>query len=137
MTRRIDELNALEEAEAEQVSGASILSLETDQPVAKLLGALAWVHKRRTDPKLKYGDYLKSARTKDNVAYLFRDSDDLDDDEQPDVALEPDPEARVLDDDGTPTEPFRAEAAPSGEAETPGGVDDAESAVLSLDRDSA
>lgn len=134
MSRRIDELNALEEAEAEQVSGASILALETDQPVAKLLAALAWVHKRRTEPKLKYSDYLRSARTRANVSYLFGDDED-DDDEAP--VVEADPSARVLDDEGVPTEPFRPEAASGGAEEPPSGVADAEGAVLSLDRDSA
>lgn len=132
-TRRIDELNALEEAEAEQVAGSSILALETEQPVAKLLAALAWVHKRRTAPNLKYTDYLKSARTRENVAYLFGDDDDHDEGE----AVEADPSARVLDDEGVPTEPFREEGASSGEAEAPDGLVDAEGAVLSLDRDSA
>jgi len=140
----MDELNALEEAEAEQLSGVSIFALETDEPKAKLLAALAFIHKRRSDPKLKYGEYLKSARTKDNMTYLFTDPDEVDEDESEedqdvDVSGGPHPDAedRALDDAGEPTEPFREAVGPGGGAEAPGDVADAEGAVLSLDRDTA
>lgn len=148
MTKRMDELNSLEEAEAEKVSGTSILAMENDQPVAKLLAALAWVHKRRTDPKLTYVEYLKSARTKDNVQYLFRnddedqgDEDQGDEDEEPSPAVDggPHPDAvdRVLDDEGVPTDPFPETSSPLGSGEAPEGPDDAEGSVLPLQRGSA
>lgn len=146
MTRRMDELNALEEAEAENLAGCSILALERDEPVAKLLAALAWVHKRRTDTKLTYREYVKSARTKDNVQYLlehFDGEEDEDDDNQgaADVDVSggphPDAEDRVLDDDGEPTDPFRSEGDPSGEADAPDAVAETEGSVLPLERSNA
>lgn len=141
MARRMDELNALEEAEAEQVSGTSILNLERDEaPVAKLIAALAWVHKRRENPKLKYGDHLKAARTKDNVEYMFHDDEDDEDEagETADVDVSggphPDAEDRALDDAGVPTDTFREASAPDGAPDAPDGLADAEGSVLSLDR---
>lgn len=143
MTMRRDELNALEEAEAEQRAGCSILAIDRDEPVARLFAALAWVHKRRTEPKLTFEDHLKAGRTKDNIAYLFGSDDEEADepDDEPDDAVSdgPHPDAvdRALDDEGVPTDPFPEAAAPSGADGATESVADAEGQVLSLDRDSA
>ena len=112
MARPLDELNALEESQAEEASGCSIFSLEEDGPKAKLYAALAWVHKRRADPKLKFTDHLKASKTLDNITYLLHDpvaGEDADD-------------------------PFRGDGDEAAGAD-PGETADAEGPVLSGDGD--
>lgn len=126
--RRIDELNALEEAEAEKLSGIPITNLEEeDRAKVALLGALALMHKRRTDPKLKYTEYMSSVRTKDIASYLFGSDEE-------DAAAA----AESVDDQGDQglpdvVDPFRGEAETGGAGEERSDPADAESAVLSGD----
>lgn len=125
MTRRLDELNALEEAEAEKVSGIPITNLEEEErPKVALLGALAWVHAKRTDPKLKYTDYMTSRRTRDIANYLFGSDEE-------DAAAE----AEKADGDlAAVVDPFPSEVAAVGVAEVGAVEAHAEGAVLSGDR---
>lgn len=122
-TKRVDELNALEESKAEELSGVSIMALETAEPKAKLLAALAYVHRKRTAPDLKWGDYLKAEGTKANVAYLFgSEAEDLED--------------AALDDGGEDdADPFPEGGGEDGAPETGGAPGDAEGSVLSRDGD--
>lgn len=77
MTRRLDELNALEEAEAERVSGRPITDLEDeDAPKVKIFAGLAFVHRRRTEPKLTFNEFMKNGRMREFVNYVLGDSED-------------------------------------------------------------
>lgn len=124
MTKPLDELNALEEAEAEELSGTPYLALQDKTAgKSKLFAALAFVHKRRSDPTLKFRDYAKTCGTLQNIDYLFDDPDEA---EQVDDADELE--------DGE-SDPF-PEGAPSEGAGAAGDEPaDAEGAVLSGDGD--
>lgn len=135
-TKRIDELNALEEAEAEEKSGVSITALELpNAPKAKILAALAWVHMKRTDPRLKFTDYATTHGTKDVAAYLFS-SEAADAEEAAAAAAQDalDEQVDGLEVDEDARDPFPEEAPDSGAEEGPGSMDDAESAVHAGDR---
>lgn len=129
-TKRIDELNALEEGEAEVVAGVSITALETDEPKAKLIAALAWVHRKRTEPKLKFTEYASTHNTKDNAAYLFSTEAEDAEDAAAAAAAAGDDAAEVEDDD-----PFPEGGREVGTAEGSGEVAAAEGPVLSRDGD--
>lgn len=76
MASKLSDLTALEESDAEQACGISILILEDRKaPKTALMGALAWVHRRREEPNLTYRDYMKSVKVRDIYGYLFGDDD--------------------------------------------------------------
>lgn len=74
---KLNDLNALEEAEAEEAAGVSILAAFANEssPRTKILGALAWVHRKREEPTLTFTDYMKSVKFRDIQEYLFGDDD--------------------------------------------------------------
>lgn len=116
MSSKINDLTALEESDAEQACGISILKLGVkDVPKLGLLGALAWVLHRRDEPNLTYSAFMNRSKASDIYAFLFGDDED---------------EAAEEDAEALPEDPF-----PGGdEGGAPGGVADAEGPVLSGDR---
>jgi hypothetical protein len=118
MTTRLDSLNALEEAAAEEAAGQPLTVLDDDNaPKVRIICALAWVHKRREQPELTFQEYLKTHRFRDALPYIFDDveADQADGAEAAEVAPVADP--------------FPAGA----HAAAPAGPADAEGAVLSGD----
>lgn len=72
MSRRLDELTAFEESMAERTAGMSLASLEDkDAPKVGLLGALAWVHHKRTEPTLAFETFMKRTSSEEIATYLF------------------------------------------------------------------
>ncbi|HET6285180.1 MAG TPA: hypothetical protein VFG15_00340 [Amycolatopsis sp.] len=119
---RLSELNALEESDAEMAAGMSLLAIEDDDaPKVRLYGALAWVHKRRTEPELTYKQFMTTHRTRDIFQYLFGT-----DDEPADVDVVTNAETSV-----------EVARFPEDAAGAPGGVAEAEGAVRAGDRDLA
>lgn len=118
MTTRLDSLTALEEAAAEEAAKQPLTVLEDDEaPKVRIFCALAWVHKRRTQPELTFDEYLKTHRFRDAVGYVFGE-DGAEESDGEDVADDPFPEGGAAE----------AGAPPAGAA-------DAEGAVLSGDGD--
>lgn len=119
MGNRLDSLNALEEASAEEVARQAITVLQDDEaPKVRMMCALAWVHKRRTDPKLTFDAYLKTARFRDALDYLLGSDDEADDD---------------TDSEDGDADPFPGGPGTGGAEAAPAGPADAEGAVLSGD----
>jgi hypothetical protein len=138
MTRRLDELNALEEAEAEKVSGIPITNLEDEERAkVSLLGALAWVHRKRSEPTLKFETYMKGTRTREIANYLFG-SDEEDAAAAAEKAAAEAAEAGEGDDAegglAVVVDPFPSGVAAVGAEGESGGAVDAEGPVLSRDR---
>lgn len=75
---KLDDLTAIEEATAEEAAGMPITALEDDGPKIRILGALAWVHKRRSEPELTFETFMKTHKTGDIIRYLFGDDEDAD-----------------------------------------------------------
>lgn len=105
MSNRLDELTAFEESIAERTAGMSLASLEDkDAPKVGLLGALAWVHVKRGEPKLTYDEYMKRSSSGEIARYLF-DEDEVAEDGFPDPAgsgaRAGDDESQVLPGDGS------------------------------------
>lgn len=73
MTKPMDTLNALDEAQAEKLAGTSITALADDEaPKAKMYAALAYVARKKAGEDVgEFRDYLKTARTGSNLDYLF------------------------------------------------------------------
>jgi hypothetical protein len=62
----IDKLNMAEVANVERIAGASIRKLaDDDYPNAQLLTAVAYVVKRREDPKLNFEKFAESVEMAD------------------------------------------------------------------------
>lgn len=123
MTKRLDELNSIEEELAETVAKQPITVLEDDDaPKVRIFMALAWVHRRRTEPELSFDDYRKANRFRDAVRYIFGSDDE--------------PEAAEGAEEAPALDPF-----PEGGAEEVGAdagePADAEGPVLSGDGDDA
>lgn len=56
----VDDLTGAEIAIAERTAGVSVDSLEDhDYPSAPIMGALAWVAKKRHEPTLAYDDFMQ------------------------------------------------------------------------------
>lgn len=77
-TDKIDDLTAFEVNQAEKACGIPFEMLgqsDEDGPPRPgrfaLMAALAWVHKKRTDPTLTYADYMKSVKHSEVTEYLF------------------------------------------------------------------
>jgi hypothetical protein len=79
----LDSLTAAETAMAERQAGQSITTLGNDRfPQAALIGALGWVAKRRSDPRIKYDAYMQSRTIPDITRELGLSTDADDDDEE-------------------------------------------------------
>ncbi|MBT56591.1 MAG: hypothetical protein CMF72_24725 [Mameliella sp.] len=86
----LNDLTAFESSVAERTAGMSLASLDDkNAPKVALLGALAWVHVKRTEPGLKYEEYMKRVTANEVADYLF--GGDVDEDSS---------EAGFLDGDG-------------------------------------
>lgn len=121
MVKRIDTLNALDEALAEEVAKEPITAIEDPEaPKVRIYMALAWVAKRRDEPSLTFDDYMKTHRFRDALAYIFADPED----EADEAGAE----------EGAVVDPFPEGAAPA-DAAGAGAAADAEGPVLSGDGD--
>lgn len=118
MVKRIDTLNALDEAFAEEVSGEPITNVDVpDAPKVKIYCALAWIIERRTNPGIgSYDDYLKTHRLKDALEVVFGEDESA----GADAGAE----------EGTPEDQFPADGAPATPAAVEGAAADAEGPVL-------
>lgn len=123
MVRPIDTLTALDEAEAEEAAGISIMALQDENgPKARIFAALAWAARKKAGEDVgKFTTYAETARTTANLNYLFTDPDAADDD------------ADGEDDD--PAERFPEGSSEVGAGADAGGSADAEGPVLSGDGD--
>lgn len=74
----LDDLTALEVAQAEKACGMSYASMaDRDVPKIALLGAIAWVHKdREPEFKLSYLDFMKTVKAEDISDYVFPDDEE-------------------------------------------------------------
>lgn len=87
-TDRIDELTAFEITQAERACGIAYETLATRKEPGDftpgrtaLLGALAWVHSKRSEPTLTYEEYMRRVRPEEITEYLFPDlADEPEDD---------------------------------------------------------
>jgi hypothetical protein len=81
-----DDLNAFEVSEAEKTAKMSIGSISDDDvPKIGLFGALAWQHVRRSEPDLRYEDYMRRVKPSEPTTYLFGDDEDEDDESTPEA----------------------------------------------------
>lgn len=77
---KLDDLTAFEVMQAERACGVAFEKLgdtESETPGrTALLGALAWVHKKRSEPTLTFDAYMKSVKFDEPADYLFPPEED-------------------------------------------------------------
>lgn len=79
----IENLTAAEMSIAERTSKLSVATLEDPNfPKVDLLGALAWVNAKRTDPTLKFKDYMESHTLEQITNELGIEDDEEEEDEK-------------------------------------------------------
>ena len=62
----------MELATAEDTAGVTIARLQDpEKPQLKLLGALSWVHARRSNPKLTYAAFMETADMVELIEFAF------------------------------------------------------------------
>ncbi|GAA4075776.1 hypothetical protein ACFFOS_27640 [Nocardioides kongjuensis] len=72
MTARINTLNALEQAEAEEAAGVPLHKIEEEGSLkVRLWGAIAWVITKRDEPTLSYLDYMKRATYSEILTFVL------------------------------------------------------------------
>ena len=118
---KMEELTAFEVSMAESAVGLSTeLLAKPGAPKLGLMGALAWVHRKREEPTLTFDAYMKSVTSSQVYDYF----DDVDD------------EAAEVDEDGFPdSEPGPVDG--DAEAEPAGAAGEDEGAILPEDGHSA
>lgn len=78
----LDQLTAAEMSVAERTAGLSIASLEdANFPKVDLLGALAWVYQKRSNPTLSFKDFMANI-TLDQITSILGMSGDDDEEQQ-------------------------------------------------------
>lgn len=125
MTKRIDTLNALEEALAEKAAGEPITVIEDEKaPKVRMYCAIAWVIEKRDNPTLSFDDYLKTHRFRDALRFVFGD---------PEAEAEEAAAAAAAEEAGVQEDPAEAAFPEGGETEGAAGAPaaaDAEGPVL-------
>jgi hypothetical protein len=96
MTARINTMNALEQAEAEEAAGVPLHKVEDEKALkVRLFGAIAWAITRREEPDLTYSDYMKRVKYAEILAFLFGS-----DDPEEEAEADPFPEGAAEGDEG-------------------------------------
>lgn len=81
----IEQLTAFEMSMAEKTAGLSIATLEdANFPKVDLLGALAWVWRKREHPTLTFKDFMQNTSLEAITSILGLSGGDDDEEEEPD-----------------------------------------------------